>query len=374
MKIHPLLQDPCAVFIARYPLPSEVGWQDYHRAALQALAAMQVELENEKAVLKPNVTSGERFANPDSGVGTHPGFVHGMLDYLRQHGARKSGITIVEDPRDTDDNHPRHWHGTGYDQLSRDSGVRLHCPTTYTCVKKTVPEALVFPRLNVSRLAVAPGTVLFNIPKLKTHNLAITTLGLKNLMGLVNVFDRHYCAQAWQELPEQARTEKRPRQEWMNWAMHETWQTRLAYRLVDTARVLQPGLNVVEGIIGREGTGFQRGRNRPLGLIVAGVNVVAVDSLASYLMGFDPLRLIYLQIAAQNGLGTNDISQLRVFTDRGGSLIPCNELASWRATPPFRVITWVKGEEVSPFEQEDSSTRDASDVVMTNHMFRKEKI
>jgi hypothetical protein len=66
------------------------------------------------------------------------------------------------------------------------------------------------------------------------------------------------------------------------------WQEGLARRLTDTAQVIRPALNIVEGIVGREGTGFQRGRNRTLGLAVAGVNPVAVDSLTSYLMGFDP--------------------------------------------------------------------------------------
>jgi len=96
--------------------------------------------------------------------------------------------------------------------------VKLRCPTTYTCVKRSVPQPQVFSHLNVSRLAVAPDTVLINVPKLKTHNLAITTLCLKNLMGLVNVFDRHYCGQAWRELaaagmlPE---SEGRPREAWI---------------------------------------------------------------------------------------------------------------------------------------------------------------
>ena len=63
--------------------------------------------------------------------------------------------------------------------------------------------------------------------------------------------------------------------------MHELWQTGLARRLADTAQVLRPALNIVEGVVGREGTGFHRGRNRPLGLVIAGVNMVAVDSVAS---------------------------------------------------------------------------------------------
>lgn len=371
MKLHPWLQDPCAVFVLRLPMAEIVSWEDFRRAAYQALCAMQLELEGEKVVLKPNVTSGERFADPDSGIGTHPGFVHGMVDYLLSHGARRRRTTIIEDPRNTDDNEARHWRGTGYDELARLTGVKLHCPTTFTCVKKEVPQPLVFSRLNISRLVVAPNTVLINVPKLKTHNLAITTLGLKNLMGLVNVFDRHYCAQAWQELPEPARSEKRPRQEWMDWATHELWQAGLARRLIDTARLIQPALNVVEGIVGREGTGFQRGRNRALGLVVAGVNLVAVDSLASYLMGFDPQRLVYLRMAAQAGLGTYEISQLRIYTQKDGQLIPWETISDWRAAPPFQVIPWVKGEANELFDEEETSPGDISDVVVSKSIFEK---
>jgi uncharacterized protein (DUF362 family) len=345
MKLHPSLQDPFAVFVARLPVIETVGWEDYRRAAYHSLAVMQLELEGEKAVFKPNVTIGERFADPDTGIGTHPGFVHGMVDYLREHSARTNHFTIIEDPRNTDDNHPRHWRGTGYDRLAGESGIRLHCPTSYTCVRKTVPRPLAHPVLNVSRLAVAPGTVLFNVPKLKTHNLAITTLCLKNLMGLVNVFDRHYCAQAWKEFPQEIRDNPHPRHEWFEKSMHETWQEGLARRLVDTAQVIQPALNIVEGIVGRDGTGFQRGANYSLGLVVAGVNMVAVDSVASYLMGFDPQKLIYLNLAAAAGLGENDLNRLNIFTEQNGEIIHCTDLDSLRANPPFRVISNIKDEE-----------------------------
>jgi uncharacterized protein (DUF362 family) len=348
MKIHPLLQDPNSVFIARLPVPEVVGWGDFHRAAAHALDAMRVELDGEKAVFKPNVTIGEKFADPDTGITTHPGFVHGMIDYLRQHGARKDRFTIIEDPRNTDDHQPRHWRGTGYDRLAQQPGVGLHCPSSYTCVKKVVPHPQTHPLLNVSRLAVDPHTVLFNVPKLKTHNLAITTLCLKNLMGLVNVYDRHYCVQAWQEMPEPARSDPRPRVEWFERPLHEVWQAGLARRLVDTAQVIQPALNVVEGVVGRDGTGFQRGANYALGLVVAGVNMVAVDSVASYLMGFDPQKLVYLQIAADAGLGQHDPSRLNIYRESEGELVPCRDLVALRLDPPFRVISNIKEEAPVP--------------------------
>jgi uncharacterized protein (DUF362 family) len=354
MKIHPLLQDPNAVLLVRVPLAGTVSWQDYRRAGVQAMHALRLELEGEKVVFKPNVTSGERFADPDTGITTHPGFLQGMIEYMRERGTPARRMTIVEDPRDSDDNHPRHWRGTGFETLSQDTGVRLHCPTTYTCVKKVVPQPQIFERLNVSRLAVAPNTVLFNVPKLKTHNLGITTLGTKNLMGLVNVFDRHYCLQAWDQLPEQIQHDQRPRHEWFDREMHELWQTGLARRLVDTAQVLQPAMNIVEGVVGREGTGFQRGRNRALGLAIAGTNVVAVDCAASYIMGFDPREIVYLQLAAQAGLGCAEISQLKLYTEEQGELSLCSDPAVLRVSPPFRVITNTLGEDRDPFQSAEA--------------------
>ncbi len=316
------------------------------------MQAMQIELEGERAVIKPNLTSGEHFADPDSGITTHPGFVQGMVEYLGAQAGHAGRITIAEDPRNSNDNAPRSWVGTGYERLAQETGARLHNPSSFTCVKKEVLGPLVFPRLNVSRLAVAPNTALFNVPKLKTHNLAITTLCMKNLMGLVNVYDRHFCAQAWKALPEEISLNPRPRREWFDRSIHERWQEGLALRLADTAKVIQPALNIIEGIVGREGTGFQRGRNRPLGLVIAGVNLVAVDSLASYLMGFDPQGLIYLKIAAGAGLGENDIRKLHVYTLQAGELALCTEVRLLRVDPPFVVLSGTTGEDPLLFRSE----------------------
>ena len=363
MKMLPIFQDPDSVLVFQSPLPDQITWETFRQAGAAALAALQIELEGEKVILKPNLTSGERFADPDTGITTHPGFLHGMIDYLQGHGARRGLITIAEDPRDSDDNHPRHWRNTGFDRLAQETGARLYCPTTYTCVKKTVPAPLAFARLNVARPAVAPNTVLFNVPKLKNHNLAITTLGMKNLMGLVNVFDRHFCLQAWEELPEAIRANPHSRREWFTREMHEAWQSGLARRLIDTAQVVRPTLNIIEGIVGREGTGFQRGRNRKLGLSIAGSNIVAVDSVASYLMGFEPSEIVYLRMASEAGLGSAQIEKLRIYTaseDQAPTLR--REPAALRVSPPFHVITNTLGEAPDPFQDESLGVIDPSDT------------
>jgi uncharacterized protein (DUF362 family) len=342
MKIHPLLNNPDVVLISQKQVSDAVSWEDFRQASWQIMQAMQIEIQDENVVFKPNVTIGERFANPDTGITTHPGFIQGSIEYLLQHGARRGKIYILEDPRNSDDNIPRHWRDTGYRKLSEQTGAKLRSPKTFTCVKKKVPRPLAHAELNVSRLATAPNTVLINMPKLKTHNLSITTLCMKNLMGTVNVFDRHFCYQAWQEMPEEMRAKDEPKEQWMDKATHEQWQAGLARRLIDLAQVVQPQLNIVEGVVGRDGTGFRRGNNYALGLSIAGSNMVAVDSVASYLMGFDPQKLIYLKMAGEAGLGINTMSQLRICVVEDGNIIPCRDVDSLRAQPPFEVISGIR--------------------------------
>jgi uncharacterized protein (DUF362 family) len=215
----------------------------------------------------------------------------------------------------------------------------------------------VHPVRRVPKLAVAPGSVLINVPKMKTHNLGITTLCMKNLQGADNNYDRHYCGVQSLELrwrdplirAEMERLQQRATVEKLrHWAprwVHELWQEGLARRLADICQVLVPRLNVVEGVVARDGTGFNQGTNYPLGLVVAGTNVVAVDAVASYLMGFNPARIVYLRIAAEAGLGTNDLRKIAVYEARDGDVVPCRDLADWRANPPFRVISNVLGED-----------------------------
>lgn len=347
MKLDSRLLSPKSVAIYRRPVSPIPSVAEFQAAAEEALAVMQVELEGEPVVLKPNVTSGEHFQDPGSGIGTHPAFVGGMVRYLRAHGAAPgvgpdAQIDIIEDPHNQDDESPATWQGTGYVEMAHTLGARLSAPTRETVVCKEVPRPLAHTSRLVSSLAVDPGTIYINVPKLKTHNLAITTLCMKNQQGLVYVLERHYCSQAMQEMDLQGIDTDRPHEEWMDEALHERWQEGLARRLADLATIAIPHLNVIEGVVGRDGTGFNRGTNYPLGLVVAGVNMVAVDSVASYLMGFDPQQLIYLRVAAKAGLGIQDPTQLDIYTSEGGELVPCDDLDRWRANPSFGVIRGVR--------------------------------
>ena len=164
IKIHPLLDDQNAVLVYKEPVAEKPAHADFWRIGKKIMEISQLELSGEKVAIKPNATSGEHFADPDTGITTHPDFVGGMVEYLYQHGAKPGGIYVVEDPRDSDDFNPRHWKGTGYVEMAEATGAKIRCPISYYCVKKTVPNPMVHPVRNVTRYAV-------DVPKMKTHNM-----------------------------------------------------------------------------------------------------------------------------------------------------------------------------------------------------------
>jgi uncharacterized protein (DUF362 family) len=267
-----------------------------------------------------------------------------MIEYLHAHGGVPEEIYVVEDPRNGNNDSVRTWENTGYLDVAAATGCKLREPLTFACVKRRVPDALVRPVYNVAKLCVAPNTVMFNVPKMKTHNLSITTLGMKNLQGAARAADRHMCGQAWREMPHEYRYRREPRREWFTRDIHELWQERWARRARDLAAAIMPAMNVIEGVVGRDGTGFREGVNYALGLAVAGRNIVATDAVGSYLMGFDPLKLVYLNVAAESGLGPNDLNRIKVYLYEDGQLAPCHDLAALRAPTPFRVISRIKDE------------------------------
>jgi uncharacterized protein (DUF362 family) len=343
LKFHPILaNDPNAVLILRLPVPDMPQHVDFVLAGHRAAEALQVKVDDCDVAIKPNATAAERFLDPDSGIGTHPGFIWGLVEHLRAHGAVEKQIRIVEDPLNVDYGEVASWKGTGYLEIASATGAILHSPTPETCVERPVPHPHIAPLRRVSQYAVDSNSALINVPKLKTHNLGITTLCLKNLMGLNYGPERHFCSQAMAELPAECVKHDLPRDEWMDRALHECWQTGLAKRLADLAQVVRPQLNIIEGIVGRDGTGFQHGRNKTLGLVIAGINMVAVDSVASYLMGFDPAELIYLRMAVETGLGSNRLSELHCYTVKDNELVSCPALDLYKADPPFEVNSMLK--------------------------------
>ena len=85
--------------------------------------------------------------------------------------------------------------------------------------------------------------------------------------------------------------------------------------LVALSRLVKPHVSVVDGFVGMHREGPRHGTPIKLGVVVAGTDAVAVDAVASAVMGFDPLKIGYLAYAEAAGLGSADLSAIRVVGD-----------------------------------------------------------
>ena len=77
--------------------------------------------------------------------------------------------------------------------------------------------------------------------------------------------------------------------------------------------------------------------------------MVAVDTVASYILGFDPAEITYLEMAAQAGIGCNRMKDLVIYMVENGLPVRASNIESLRVNPPFRVIMDIIGEVQSPF-------------------------
>ncbi len=131
--------------------------------------------------------------------------------------------------------------------------------------------------------------VFIDIPALKTHTMTMVTLGVKNLQGILNEGDRYFGH-----------------------------RDDLDQHMVDISKVRRPDLTVVDGLIGMEGMGAgEAGLPVPMGVVIAGEDVVSVDSISSMVMGIEnPLVVGTTRIAAHDGIGIADPSKIEVVGEK----------------------------------------------------------
>lgn len=313
-----------------YRLPGE-GWpteEEFARAAHELLAALNPPIPQKRVFVKPNVVWG---VAPDSGITVHPAFTGGIVDYLLERGFAPEAIAVGdggggENRRDMMD----HYRDTGYDRLATEKGFRLVDVNADDYVRVDIPEGVIFKQMPVARQIWDPEAFFLNVPKARTHNFAITTLCLKSLQGLVvPLEERHMCTLF-------PRYEGDRNLDGIDQSVidsHERW----AHKILDINLARKPDLNLVEMVVGRDGTGFRRGKNRPTRLAFAGRNSLAVDTVVTRIMGFNPDDLTYIRVARERGFGPASLAAIDLYEVVDGALIERDGLDDLVLDPPFRV-------------------------------------
>lgn len=245
------------------------------RAAIDALGGIKrFVARGDIVVIKPNM-AWDRL--PEQAANTNPEVVSAVVKLCFEAGARKVKVfdRPVNDPR-------RCYIQSGIADAARVLGATVD----YMDDRKFRDMSIKGQALTSWPLyaEIFEADKIINIPVAKHHGLAKITMAMKNWMGVMGGSRN---------------------------AIHQ----RLDESLADLALVIKPVLTVLDAVRILTANGPQGGSLndvKKLDTVIAGVDQVAVDAYGATLFGMKGSDLGYLGIADRMGLGTMNISKLKI--------------------------------------------------------------
>jgi uncharacterized protein (DUF362 family) len=149
-------------------------------------------------------------------------------------------------------------------------------------VEKQVPSGK---RMAARRVPVTidRADVVISVPVLKIHFAAGVSLAIKNLQGAMPPLEKYMTH------------------------FFGLWQS-----LVNIHHVVKPALTIIDGLTGLEDFGPVSGTPKTMNVLIGGANPVAVDAVASRVMGLDPAVSLPVLLAHLQGLGSIDERKITV--------------------------------------------------------------
>ncbi|TAL17279.1 DUF362 domain-containing protein [bacterium] len=172
----------------------------------------------------------------------------------------------------------------------------------FLCLGKVYPKGFRIPKRFI-------GENIIHLPTVKTHVFTTTTGAMKNAFGGLLNEHRH----------------------WTHPVIHET----LVDLLMIQKKIHRGVFAVMDGTFAGDGPGPRCMIPHIGNVLLASEDQVAIDAVAAYLMGFDPLRDIkFIRLAHERGLGCGDIKKISIEGD--SNLLE----KRWNFTGPFKKMTF----------------------------------
>jgi uncharacterized protein (DUF362 family)/Pyruvate/2-oxoacid:ferredoxin oxidoreductase delta subunit len=255
--------------------PAEV--QAAVRAAFDLLGGIGIFVKKgEKVIVKPNLLSGRP---PEDGVNTHIEVVRAVVKLIKELGA----VPFIADTPGGSVTSEQVYKSSGISAVAGEEGVEL-LEVKRVKMVKGIPIASYFFECDK----------IISLPKMKTHMLMTLTGAVKNMYGAVAGLNK---AHLHKKFP----------------APGEFFNV-----LTDVFEAVKPHLVLMDGIVAMDGDGPSAGRLRPAGILIAGADSVAVDSVFSRLAGIKPLDILTTKEAYRRGLGEADINNIEVLGEKIG--------------------------------------------------------
>ncbi len=247
---------------------AKVKFTDYRSSltrALDLLGAADRLPQDGLIIIKPNLTNSSLPP-----VTTNVAAAEALYDYCKAH--TKAEVAVGEGCGSGTT--PDVFAALGYTELAERRGLRL---IDFNEAETTILEdkdALLLKQFHIPR--VAQNAFIISLPVLKDHSFTKTTIAMKNMFGIA---PGKFYAGGWNKAQ-----------------LHSPSTDK---SVVDICRYKKPDLSIVDASVALTGMHLS-GRHKKMGLILAGFDPVAVDTLGSKLLGHNPKKLPYLTLA--NGL------------------------------------------------------------------------
>ncbi|MBN2389404.1 MAG: DUF362 domain-containing protein [Anaerolineae bacterium] len=288
---------------------------DNVRAALDLIADEVTFEERQQVLIKPNLVAHRQLA------ATHNDALRAVLDFVR---ARYTGSLVIAEGAALVNTLESFAH-FGYEALVAPYDVTLVDLNADDTVPVQVYDRHWQPRTLRLARTVVESDVRISVGPPKTHDAAIVTLSIKNMvMGtLVNttitardlpqgeslaVLDKlvprwlRFSALADWVMARMA--ENNPSDKF---AMHQGYPI-FNLNMAMLAPWVWPHLAVIDGFEAMEGPGPTKGDPVDWRMALAGTDALAADAFTAHLMGFDPNEIGYLHYCQRLGLGVADFA------------------------------------------------------------------
>ncbi|MFX0149977.1 MAG: DUF362 domain-containing protein [Candidatus Hodarchaeota archaeon] len=226
----------------------------------------------DKVVVKPNICGG----NPDvPGSFTSKSLIEELARLIHEIGA--TCLIVDSDMVWTDFEDVAK--AQGWIDWAKDNNFPLINLRKANCVKFDFGSSSKV-GISIASKIMIDADVIISVPAMKTHLLTNVTLGMKNMYGTFPEGDK-------------AKYHK----------------IGIEDVIVDMNSAFTPTLTIIDGTIGGESIGPLTCKPLNYETIIISNDVVAADSLAAFMMGFDPINDIeHIQKAHQKELGRGDVT------------------------------------------------------------------
>jgi uncharacterized protein (DUF362 family) len=252
---------------------AKVKFADYQASitkALDMIGAASGLPDKGLIIIKPNLTNAD---GPP--VTTNVAAAEAVYQYCKAHCQAEIAIGEGCGNGTTEES----YQANGYSKLAKKYGIPLIDFNQEKTVVVTNDGALQLKEFHMPK--IVQEAFIISLPILKDHSFTKTTVTMKNMFGIAP--EPFYCG---------------------SWNKSKLHSPSTHKSVVDICLYKKPGLCVVDAAVALTGMHLS-GRRKKIGLILAGFDPVAVDTIGSELLGHNPKNIEYLRLS--NGvLGSMD--------------------------------------------------------------------